>query len=217
MVPVPGATPVIVPPDAEMIEGLLLNSTIARPPPSACPCASSSVTTNVSDEPTFIVLVRGVTVIVSTAGRVTMTETCPCWPSLVAVIDAVPAPAAVTTPVLLTFATLSALDDQVMVLPDNTLPPASLSVGVITTLPSVVLSTTPTRRFAVAGLTATDATGVAPPLPEVPGPVMSLPPHATARMRRSGAHAVVADFVRFACFHETRELRPGDSADACIG
>src|SRR6185312_15355210 len=207
MVPVPGATPVIVPPDAVMIDGLLLNSTIGRPPPRACPWASRRVTTNVSDAPTFIVLASGLTVIVSTTGRVTVTETCPVCPPLLAIIDAVPGPTAETAPVLLTVATLDALDDQVMVRPERTSPLASFSVGVITTLPSVVLSTTPTKRFAVAGLTAIDATGAGFPPPPGPGPVISLlPPHATARTR-SATHAR---------FVSVRESGRNGASDACI-
>lgn len=143
---------------------------------------------------------------VSITGRVTVTETWPLWPPLLAVIDAVPAPTAVTTPLLLTFAMFAALDDHVTVCPESTIPLASLSVGVITVMPNAAVSSTSTRRFAVVGLTDIDATAEVFPPPR--GPVMSLaPPHATATNSRTVAN------VRW---RTPRHAMRDDVADACM-
>src|SRR5689334_18419295 len=86
-------------------------------------------------------------------GAVTVTAAVPVFPSLVAVIVADPAPAAVTNPLLETVATEPLLVDQVTGRPLRMLPFASFVVA-------VSWAVCPTVRLAVAGLTVTDATGV---------------------------------------------------------
>src|SRR2546422_11648232 len=83
---------------------------------------------------------------------VTVILEAPLLPSLVAVIVAEPASFAVTRPLALTDATVVLSLDQVIVRPDSAVPLASRGVAVSCTVP-------PAGRLAVAGLTATDATG----------------------------------------------------------
>src|SRR5207253_7117292 len=75
------------------------------------------------------------------------------FPSLVAVIVAVPTPEAVTNPVALTVATEPLSLDQVTVRPVRTLPFASFGVA-------VSCEVCPVCRLIDAGLTVTVATGV---------------------------------------------------------
>src|SRR5438132_4685965 len=83
---------------------------------------------------------------------VTVTTAAPLWPSLVAVMVAVPPATAVTSPPVDTSATPQVPDAQATARPVSTLPAASLSVAVSCTV-------CPTAMFAAAGLTLTDATG----------------------------------------------------------
>src|SRR5215469_12888374 len=76
----------------------------------------------------------------------------PLWPSLVAVIVAVPAATAVTSPVAETVATDDAFVLHVTVRPVSVLPFASVNVVVSVVVP-------PTVSVALPGLTATVATG----------------------------------------------------------
>ena len=71
-----------------------------------------------------------VTVTVATGTSVTVSCAEPFFVSLVAVIVAAPAPAAVTSPLLFTVATLVFDDDHAMERPVSTAPLASLSVAV---------------------------------------------------------------------------------------
>src|SRR5438552_13508807 len=80
------------------------------------------------------------------------TDAAPCTPSLVAVIEAKPAPTAVTSPLGLTVATALLLDAHVTVRPVTTLSLVSLRVA-------ASCCVAPTWRLAFAGLTVTDATG----------------------------------------------------------
>ena len=95
-------------------------------------------------------------------GAVTVIVAVPVWPSLVAVMVAAPAATADTRPLALTVATDALLVVQVTTRPDSGLPPASFGVAVSCTV-------CPACTLAVAGVTATDATGttvtviVAPP------------------------------------------------------
>src|SRR5205823_8644564 len=75
-------------------------------------------------------------------------------PSLVAVIVALPAPTAVTSPLALTVAALGLPELQVTVRPERTLLFASLSTAV-----SCCVGVIPSTRFALAGVTVTVATG----------------------------------------------------------
>src|SRR2546430_5798965 len=76
----------------------------------------------------------------------------PLFPSLVAVIDAVPAADPVTSPLALTVATPAALVPHAIVRPVSTFPLASFRLAVSCTV-------APTGTLADAGLTTTDATG----------------------------------------------------------
>ena len=86
------------------------------------------------------------------AGCCTVMVDVPVFPSLVAVMVAVPGPTPVTTPLLDTVATVVELDDHATVRPESVAPLASRTVADSVTLPA-------TARVAVAGDTATDATG----------------------------------------------------------
>src|SRR2546430_13153686 len=76
----------------------------------------------------------------------------PLFPSLVAVIVAVPAADPVTSPLALTVATPAALVPHAIVRPVSTFPLASSSLAVTCTV-------APTGTLSDAGLTTTDATG----------------------------------------------------------
>src|SRR2546427_8198669 len=88
----------------------------------------------------------------ATGTGVTVMADAPLFPSLVAVIVAVPAVFPVTSPLALTVATVALLLAQRTVRPDSGLPLASWGVAVSCTV-------WPTCTDAVAGLTVTDATG----------------------------------------------------------
>src|SRR3989442_3351673 len=94
----------------------------------------------------------GVTVTEPTGTLVTVTAAVPLFPSLVAVIVAEPAATPVTNPLPLTVAAAGLLDAQVTTRPVSAAPLASFGVAVSCTV-------CPLCRFAVAGLTVTDATG----------------------------------------------------------
>src|SRR5436309_12984581 len=94
----------------------------------------------------------GVTVTEATGTGVTVMADAPLFPSLVAVIVAVPAVCPVTSPLAVTVATAVLLLPQLTVRPDNGLPLASFGVAVSCTV-------WPTGTDAVLGLTVTDATG----------------------------------------------------------
>src|SRR6059058_5396500 len=94
----------------------------------------------------------GGTVTEATGTGVTVMADAPLFPSLVAVIVAVPAALPVTSPLAVTVATAVLLLPQLTVRPDNGLPLASFGVAVSCTV-------WPTCTDAVLGLTVTDATG----------------------------------------------------------
>jgi hypothetical protein len=93
-------------------------------------------------------------VTVATGASVTVIADVPLWPSLVAVIVVLPAPTAVTKPVVLTVAAAVLLETQVIERPVSTLPFASFVTAV-----SCCVGVIPRTRLAVAGLTVTVATG----------------------------------------------------------
>src|SRR5437763_566458 len=99
-----------------------------------------------------MVAVAGVIVTEATGTGVTVIVEGPLFPSLVAVIVAVPAALPVTSPLALTVATAVLLLPQLTGRPDNGLPLASFGVAVSCTV-------WPTGTDAVLGLTVTDATG----------------------------------------------------------
>src|SRR6266498_3982129 len=87
-----------------------------------------------------------------TGAAATVTAALPLCPSLVAVIVADPATFPVTSPLVLTVATAVLLLAQLTVRPVSVLPLASFGVAVSCTV-------CPTGMLAVAGVTATEATG----------------------------------------------------------
>src|SRR2546426_8581033 len=132
-----------------------------------------------------MVAVAGVTATEATGTTATVTVALPAFPSLVAVIVADPAALLVTRPLGLTVATAVLLLAHVTGRPVSALPAESFGVAVSCTV-------CPTVRLAVAGATATAATGTsvtviaavpllpslvavivaqaaAPPLPRAPG------------------------------------------------
>jgi len=120
----------------------------------------------------------GETVIEPTGTWSTKIVDVPLFPSLVAVITAVPAATPVTTPPVETVATAVALELQVTTRPVRVLPPASFVIAV-----SVCVA--PTNTLADDGLTATVATGtgttVTVAVPDFPSlvAVMTTVPSAT--------------------------------------
>src|SRR2546422_8165675 len=99
-----------------------------------------------------MVAVAGVTATEATGTTATVTVALPAFPPLVAVIVAAPAALLVTRPLVLTVATAALLLAQVTVRPVSALPAESFGVAVSWTV-------CPTGRLAVAGATATEATG----------------------------------------------------------
>jgi len=93
-----------------------------------------------------------VTVTDATGTTATVTTAVPPCPSLVAVMVAKPAAAPVTSPFAFTVATAALLVTHVTTRPESGKPLASCGVA-------VSCATCPTGTFAVAGLTATEATG----------------------------------------------------------
>src|SRR5437867_12330735 len=101
-----------------------------------------------------MVAVAGVTATEATGTSVTATAALPALPSLVAVTVADPAALLVTRPLGLTVATAVLLLAHVTGRPVSALPAESFGVAVSWTV-------CPTVRLAVAGATATEATGTA--------------------------------------------------------
>src|SRR2546421_250251 len=122
-------------------------------PDSGLPFASLGVALSCTVCPTGTLADDGVTVTdaTGTGALVTVMVAVPLFPSLVAVIVAVPAPFAVPNPVRLTVATVVSLDDQVTARPESGLPLSSLGVALSCTV-------RPTGTLAIAGLTVTVAT-----------------------------------------------------------
>src|SRR6266540_610736 len=146
------------------IEPLLLCQLTARPE-SALPLASFGVAVSCTVCPTRMLAVAGLTATDATGTGVTVTAALPLCPSLVAVIVADPATFPVTSPLVLTVATAVLLLAQLTVRPVSVLPLASFGVA-------VSCAVCPAGMVAVAGLTATEATGtgvtVTPALPLCP-------------------------------------------------
>src|SRR6266545_4167495 len=152
IVPEPAATPETTPLVFTVaIEVLLLVQFTARPE-RVLPFASFGVAVSCAVCPIWMVAVAGLTATDATGTWVTVTAALPVFPSLVAVIVTEPATFPVTSPLVLTVATAVLLLVQPTVRPDRALPLASFGVAVSCTV-------CPTRMLAVAGLTATEATG----------------------------------------------------------
>src|SRR6266516_4843244 len=124
---------------------------IARPE-SGLPLASSGVAVSCCVAPTRIVALVGLKLTDAT-GTMTVIAALPLLPSLAAVMLAVPAASAVTSPLPFTVATPGASLDQVIVRPESGLPLASSGVAVSCWVP-------PTTIVAAVGLTVSDATGI---------------------------------------------------------
>jgi hypothetical protein len=148
----PGATPVTTP-----VLGLtvatapLLELHVIERPVSVLLPASLVVATNCCVAPTCTVAEPGVTVTVATGTSVTVIAEVPVLPSLDAVIVAVPADTAVTSPLASTVAAALS-DDQDRARPVSTAPEASR----VTPFNCCVF---PTTTLADDGLTVTVATG----------------------------------------------------------
>ncbi len=127
-------------------------------------------------------------------GAVTVTPALPLFPSLVAVMVAEPAAFPVTSPLELTVATEVLLLAQLTTRPERALPLASFGVAVSCTV-------CPTSMLAVAGLTATEATGTwvtvtaAPPVFPSLVAVMVAEPAATPVTRPVLPPTVAADVL----------------------
>jgi hypothetical protein len=148
----PTAMPLTTPvPDTVAMPVLFDVQDIVRPE-SVLPAASRRVTLSASVWPIEMPAVAGATVTVATGARVTVKLAVPVFPSLVAVMVAVPAPVAVTRPLELTVARALLELDHETARPVNALPLASRVLADNCTVP-------PTWRFAVAGVTVTVATG----------------------------------------------------------
>jgi hypothetical protein len=127
--------------------------------------------------PTWIVVADRNTLTEATGIGVTVIEDVPLFPSLVAVMTAVPLPTAVTRPLDVTLANVGSLDDQFTTRPVRTLPLASLVVA-------INWCVNPTVSVADEGLTITDATGTVTVIEAVPvlvslvAVIVALPPPA---------------------------------------
>lgn len=103
--------------------------------------------------PTSRLALVGVTVMDATGTFDTVTVAVPLFPSLLAVIVAVPTATAVTTPLLDTVAMAVGLDAHVTIRPDNSVPFTSRTVAESVLVPPITM-------VALVGLTTTDPTGV---------------------------------------------------------
>ena len=131
IVALPTPAPVIIPLPSTVAMLAALELHVTPRPLSELPAASLGVATSVTVCPdtsdAFDEL--SVTVATGTTTAATVIVALPASPSLVAVITALPTPAAVTTPDVLTVATVEALVVHAMARPDNAVPDASLGVA----------------------------------------------------------------------------------------
>jgi hypothetical protein len=129
MFAVPTATPVTTPVVLTVATAMLSEDHVIDLPTRTFPPASFVVAVAWVVLPTPIVEDASDTVTDATATDATVTVADPLWPSMVAVMLAVPAPTPVTTPALLTVATKELSDDQPTVRV-RMFPLASLAVAV---------------------------------------------------------------------------------------
>jgi hypothetical protein len=149
---VPTATAVTRPvPDTVATDAGPMAQVTARPV-STFPLASYAVAVSCAVWPGVRFDVAGVTDTDATAASLAVTVADPVLPPLVAVIVALPAATAVTTPLLETETTPLLLLAQVIARPARTSPLASLSVA-------VSWAVLPMVRLVDDGVTVTDATG----------------------------------------------------------
>src|SRR5438552_1975726 len=146
------ATPVTSPVEDTVATAGVPDAQVTDRPESTLPAASFRVVVRCTVAPTSTTAVAGLTVTDATGTIATVTLAVPLFPSLVAVIVADPAATPVTSPAADTVAIAVFELVQLITRPLSTLPAASL----VTALSCVVA---PTKTFAVAGLTVTEATG----------------------------------------------------------
>src|SRR5438309_7057800 len=152
IVTAPAATPVTRPVEDTVATAGALDAQATDRPESTLPAASFRVVVSCTVAPTSTTAVAGLITTEATGTFATPTLAVPLRPSLVAVIVTDPAATPVTSPVADTVAIAAFELVQLITRPLSTLPAASL----VTALSCVVA---PTKTFAVAGLTVTDATG----------------------------------------------------------
>ncbi len=138
--------PLTVARDASDVDQIVVRP-VSVPPP-----ASSRAAISCCVAPTATVGAAGVTVIDATGTGASVTTAVPDFPSLVAVIVAVPTAAAVTNPEALTVALVASDDAQLIVRPGSTVPPTSKSVA-------LSCCVVPTITVGAEGVTVTEATG----------------------------------------------------------
>src|SRR5438552_6627287 len=148
----PGVTPETRPPLLTVATaGLELDHVTVRPE-SGFPPASLGVAVSCTVWPACTDAEAGVTSTAATGTWVTVMDEVPLFPSLVAVIVAVPGVTPETRPLLLTVATAVLELDHVTVRPESGVPPASFGVA-------VSCGGAPGRADAEGGVTSTVATG----------------------------------------------------------
>src|SRR5438309_1217076 len=152
IVTAPAATPVTRPVEDTVATAGALDAQATDRPESTLPAASFRVVVSCTVAPTSTTAVAGLITTEATGTFATPTLAVPLRPSLVAVIVTDPAATPVTRPAADTVAIAAFELVQLITRPLSTLPAASL----VTALSCVVA---PTKTFAVAGLTATEATG----------------------------------------------------------
>ena len=130
-VPVPTAVTVAGEPlPLTVSTAVLLDTQVILRPVKAFPFASEGVAVSCCVAPTTIGVIGVETATLATGAGVIVISALPVLPSLVAVIVAVPTDTAETTPVLLTVATLGALEVQATLRPVRGCPAASVSAAV---------------------------------------------------------------------------------------
>src|SRR5207244_6393921 len=153
MVTDPAVTPVTSPLPLTVAMLLLLDDQLMARPVNGLPLASRGVAVSCTVPVIGMFAALGDTVTEATGASVTVTLAVPLCPSLVAVsVTGPPGPTPVTRPLPFTLAIALLLDCQVITRPVNGLPFASRRVAVSCTV-------RPTVTLAVAGVSATGATG----------------------------------------------------------
>src|SRR5439155_531641 len=152
IVAAPAATPVTSPVEDTVATAGVPDAQVTDRPESTLPAASFRVVVSCTVAPTSTTAVAGLTVTDATGTIATVTLAVPLFPSLVAVIVADPAATPVTSPAADTVAIAVFELVHATARPVSTFPAASFSVAL-----SCVVA--PTKIFAAAGLTVTEATG----------------------------------------------------------
>src|SRR5437660_5106896 len=130
----PGVTPLTRPLVLTVATAVLELDHVTVRPESGFPPASLGVPVSCTVWPAFTDAGGGVTSTAATGTLVVVTAELPLFPSLVAVIVAVPGVTPDTSPLLLTVATVVLELDHVTVRPESGVPPASFGVPVSCTV-----------------------------------------------------------------------------------